>query len=61
MAQATAEPGTREGNPHLKRTLGTMAIVGLGLGYMTPTVIFDTFGIVWRRRTSWCPWPICWR
>ncbi|MEI2821393.1 MAG: hypothetical protein V9E81_14825 [Marmoricola sp.] len=23
-----------------------MAIVGLGLGYMTPTVIFDTFGIV---------------
>ena len=33
-------------NPHLRRTLGTMAIVGLGLGYMTPTVIFDTFGIV---------------
>jgi putrescine importer len=37
---------SRESNPHLKRTLGTMAIVGLGLGYMTPTVIFDTFGIV---------------
>ncbi len=35
-----------EAQPHLKRTLGTMAIVGLGLGYMTPTVIFDTFGIV---------------
>ena len=35
-----------DSNPHLKRTLGTMAIVGLGLGYMTPTVIFDTFGIV---------------
>lgn len=35
-----------ESNPHLRRTLGTMAIVGLGLGYMTPTVIFDTFGIV---------------
>lgn len=33
-------------HPHLKRTLGTWAIVGLGLGYMTPTVIFDTFGIV---------------
>ncbi len=32
--------------PHLRRTLGTLAIVGLGLGYMTPTVIFDTFGIV---------------
>ena len=31
---------------HLNRSLGTMAIVGLGLGYMTPTVIFDTFGIV---------------
>ncbi|MBM7645694.1 putrescine importer [Scopulibacillus daqui] len=30
----------------LKRTLGLWAIVGLGLGYMTPTVIFDTFGIV---------------
>lgn len=35
-----------DSNPHLKRTLGTMAIVGLGLGYMTPTVVFDTFGIV---------------
>ncbi len=31
---------------HLSRSLGTWAIVGLGLGYMTPTVIFDTFGIV---------------
>lgn len=31
---------------HLSRTLGLWAIVGLGLGYMTPTVIFDTFGIV---------------
>lgn len=30
----------------LARTLGLWAIVGLGLGYMTPTVIFDTFGIV---------------
>ncbi len=39
-----------EANPHmsahLKRSLGMWAIVGLGLGYMTPTVIFDTFGIV---------------
>ena len=32
--------------PHLKRTLGTFAIVGLGLVYLTPTVFFDTFGIV---------------
>ena len=30
----------------LKRSLGLWAIVGLGLGYMTPTVLFDTFGIV---------------
>lgn len=30
----------------LKRSLGVVAIVGLGLGYMTPTVVFDTFGIV---------------
>lgn len=33
-------------SPHLARTLGMWAIVGLGLGYMTPTVVFDTFGIV---------------
>lgn len=30
----------------LKRNLGLWSIVGLGLGYMTPTVVFDTFGIV---------------
>ncbi len=40
MSTATAS------SAHLKRSLGTLAIVGLGLGYMTPTVIFDTFGIV---------------
>ena len=33
-------------NTRLKRSLGLWAIVGLGLGYMTPTVLFDTFGIV---------------
>ena len=32
----------------LKRNLGLLAIVGLGLGYMTPTVVFDTFGLVAR-------------
>jgi hypothetical protein len=32
--------------PHLGRSLGLWAIVGLGLGYMTPTTVFDTFGIV---------------
>lgn len=30
----------------LQRSLGMWAIVGLGLGYMTPTVVYDTFGIV---------------
>ncbi|MFT4214938.1 MAG: APC family permease [Microbacterium sp.] len=34
--------------PSLKRNLGLWAIVGLGLGYMTPTVVFDTFGMVAR-------------
>lgn len=33
-------------NISLKRSLGLWAIVGLGLGYMTPTIVFDTFGIV---------------
>jgi putrescine importer len=32
--------------PHLTRSLGLWAIVGLGLGYMTPMTVFDTFGIV---------------
>lgn len=36
----------QEGHTQLARTLGLWAIVGLGLGYMTPTVVFDTFGIV---------------
>src|SRR6185436_14228533 len=31
---------------HLSRSLGLWAIVGLGLGYMTPMTVFDTFGIV---------------
>ncbi len=42
MTQATGTAGTTQ----LARTLGLWAIVGLGLGYMTPTVVFDTFGIV---------------
>ena len=33
-------------NVSLKRSLGLWAIVFLGLGYMTPTIVFDTFGIV---------------
>lgn len=42
IASALDKPAT------LKRSLGVVAIVGLGLGYMTPTVVFDTFGIVSR-------------
>jgi putrescine importer len=41
-AQQTAKTST----PHLSRSLGLWAIVGLGLGYMTPMTVFDTFGIV---------------
>ncbi|GAA4150548.1 APC family permease [Leifsonia shinshuensis] len=41
---STAPAPARSGT--LRRNLGLWAIVGLGLGYMTPTVVFDTFGIV---------------
>jgi putrescine importer len=37
---------TGVGSPHLSRSLGMWAIVGLGLGYMTPMTVFDTFGLV---------------
>ena len=37
-----------QGGGVLRRNLGLWAIVGLGLGYMTPTVVFDTFGMVAR-------------
>lgn len=40
------QPPAEADSGHLSRTLGLWAIVALGLGYMTPTVIFDTFGIV---------------
>ncbi|WP_183419349.1 amino acid permease [Microbacterium proteolyticum] len=43
MAAPTATPGSAA---KLARTLGLWSIVGLGLGYMTPTVVFDTFGLV---------------
>ncbi|SBS76096.1 Putrescine importer PuuP [uncultured Mycobacterium sp.] len=43
MSQVASGP---KGTTQLARTLGLWAIVGLGLGYMTPTVVFDTFGIV---------------
>ncbi|MBT1670259.1 APC family permease [Curtobacterium flaccumfaciens pv. flaccumfaciens] len=43
---AVTAPAAPVGGGSLKRSLGLWAIVGLGLGYMTPTVVFDTFGIV---------------
>ncbi|MBT1035316.1 APC family permease [Canibacter sp. lx-45] len=39
----------------LKRNLGLWAIVGLGLGYMTPTVVYDTFGLVSERTNGAVP------
>lgn len=42
----TTLPTTTSKGASLRRSLGLWAIVGLGLGYMTPTVVFDTFGIV---------------
>jgi putrescine importer len=42
-------------SPHLSRQLGMWAIVGLGLGYMTPMTIFDTFGIVSDETNSVVP------
>ncbi|WP_426623666.1 APC family permease [Leifsonia sp. McL0607] len=44
MTTSTASAPARSGA--LRRNLGLWAIVALGLGYMTPTVVFDTFGIV---------------
>ncbi|GAA1787389.1 APC family permease [Leucobacter iarius] len=39
----------------LTRNLGLWAIVGLGLGYMTPTVVYDTFGIVSQETNNLVP------
>lgn len=39
----------------LRRSLGVWSIVGLGLGYMTPTVVFDTFGIVSQKTDGVVP------
>ncbi len=44
--ESLAGTATARRTPNLARTLGLWSIVGLGLGYMTPTVIFDTFGNV---------------
>ncbi|WP_223693302.1 APC family permease [Leifsonia poae] len=50
----TSAPATASG-ARLKRNLGLWAIVGLGLGYMTPTVVFDTFGMVSRDTNNVVP------
>lgn len=39
----------------LTRSLGLWAIVALGLGYMTPTIVFDTFGIVSKETNGAVP------
>jgi len=44
-----------QGGGTLRRNLGLWAIVGLGLGYMTPTVVFDTFGMVARDTNNVVP------
>lgn len=44
-----------QGGGALRRNLGLWAIVGLGLGYMTPTVVFDTFGMVARDTANAVP------
>lgn len=46
---------TPSGGASLKRNLGLWAIVGLGLGYMTPTVVFDTFGMVAKQTNNVVP------
>lgn len=46
---------TPSGGASLKRNLGLWAIVGLGLGYMTPTVVFDTFGLVAEKTNNVVP------
>ncbi|WP_425502502.1 APC family permease [Schumannella luteola] len=48
-------PAATQSGPTLKRSLGLFAIVGLGLGYMTPTVVFDTFGIVSKQTNGAVP------
>ncbi|MFD5599598.1 APC family permease [Leucobacter sp. NPDC058333] len=53
MSALTA-PASASG-ARLKRSLGLWAIVGLGLGYMTPTVVFDTFGLVARDTNNVVP------
>ncbi|KUF08148.1 APC family permease [Leucobacter sp. G161] len=50
----TFTPAAKRGGS-LKRNLGLWAIVGLGLGSMTPTVVFDTFGLVARDTNNVVP------
>lgn len=53
MTLTSASAGAKGAS--LKRNLGLWAIVGLGLGYMTPTVVFDTFGMVARDTNNVVP------
>lgn len=42
-------------SPTLKRSLGLWPIVMLGLGYLTPAVVFDTFGLVSKETSGHVP------
>lgn len=37
---------TAEAQGHLKRTLGLWAVVLFGLAYMTPMIVYGTFGVL---------------
>ncbi len=51
-----SEVGTgTSGEGRLSKSLGLWAIVGLGVGYMTLTTVFDTFGIVSQKTASVVP------
>jgi putrescine importer len=54
MSQS-AQQASHTAAPHLSRSLGMWSIVGLGLGYMTPMTVFDTFGIVSGETNSVVP------
>ncbi|MDL9978536.1 APC family permease [Microbacterium sp. ASV49] len=53
MTQTAAAQNTKRA--HLARQLGLWSIVGLGLGYMTPTTVFDTFGGVAQESNNLVP------
>lgn len=43
---ASLVPGTDDGEGQLKRSLKLRHVVFIGLAYMSPLAVFDTFGII---------------